>query len=147
MIAQITIDDHRIAGTRVGRRNGNALWHDSNSRRIDKQLVGSSALHYLGIAGDDFHAGLVRHALHAGHDPAQRRQRQPLLQNDAARQVERLGTTHRKIVDCASHRYRTDVTPRKKQWRNNIGVGREGKPVTQRGEFSQGHQSLVFQRF
>jgi hypothetical protein len=75
----------------------------------DEDAVALALFHDLGVAGDDGHAGLARGGGHRLDDALQVGQRQPFLEDEAGRQVQRHRAHHRHVVDRAVHREAADV--------------------------------------
>ena len=58
-----------------------------NARRVDEDAVALAAIHDLGVAGDQLHAGDLRRLLQALHHGPQGLHRQAFFQDEAAAQV------------------------------------------------------------
>ena len=87
VVAQKAVDDDLVARSGAVRRDVDARRHHADARGVDEQLVRLAAVHHLGVAGDDGHAGLGRGRRHAGEDAVQGVDGQAFLQDQAAGQV------------------------------------------------------------
>jgi hypothetical protein len=94
----------------------------------DEDSVRFAALRHLGVAGDDLHPGLIGGATHRTRDPSNIGDRQALFQDEGGRQPQGSGAHDRQVIDRATHRQASDVTPRKEQRRNDVGIRRDDKP-------------------
>ena len=56
--AQVAAEEHDVAGGHAPGRDVDARRHQADARRVDENAVPLAAIHHLGVAGDDLHAGL-----------------------------------------------------------------------------------------
>ena len=63
---------------------------------------------------------------HRHRDPAQGRNRQPLLQYEADAEIERPRSTHGEVVDGAVDGESADVAAGEDEWLHHVGIGGEG---------------------
>ena len=110
-----------------------ALQH-ADPRRVDEAGIGLAALHHLGVAGHDLHPRPLGGGGHRGDDPAQVGDREPLLEHESRREVERPRPRHRQVVDGAVHGQVADVAAGEEERRDHVGVGGEGEPRRPDGE-------------
>src|SRR5205085_12383136 len=87
------------------------------------------ALNHFGVASDDSHTCLLCCCRHRCNDAAQIGDWEALLQDKACREVERLRTCHRQIIDGAMNCQFSDISTGEEKWAYNIGVGRKGQAL------------------
>ena len=125
MLADRTVQQNLVARPRAVRRKFHARSNNSDSRRIDKQSVGAAFLHDLRVSGNHGYPGAFGGSLQRLRQPAKGFERQSFFDDERGAQKERLGSSHGEIVDRAVNRERSDVTARKKQWLDDVGIGGE----------------------
>ena len=146
MVAEQAIDEDHVARPAVRRRGRRRADH-ADAGRVDEQLVAGAALHDLGVAGDDVHAGLARRARHGSAPPgAAMSTGSPSSMIDGAGQIERHGAADREIVDGAADRELADVAAGKEQRIDHEGIGGEGEAVAMRGERREIEARLILER-
>ena len=128
MIADRARKQHDVARPRGVARQDDARRRHADAGGRDEDAVGLAALDHLGVAGDDRHAGCPRRRAHAVGDALEIGERKALLDDEARREIERLGARHRDVVDGAVDGERADVASGEKQRRDDIGVGRHHHP-------------------
>jgi hypothetical protein len=89
MAADISAQDDGIARAHAGGLDRNGRNNAADTRRVDEHTIGLAALDDLGITSDKPNPGSRRGLTHRHSDPAQGRNRQPLLQNEADAEIER----------------------------------------------------------
>ena len=125
-------DEHHVARLRrCGGQRHRPVQQPDPGRR-DVAAVRLAPLDDLGVAGDDLHPGPRGRGGHRRDDPLQVRDREPLLQDEPARQVQRPRPAHRQVVDRAVHGEVADVAAREEQRRHDERVGREREPPGRR---------------
>lgn len=109
MVTDAAAEDHGVA---VAHRGGADLVRDddlADARRGDEEPVGGAALHHLGVAGDDRHAGLTGGGGGARAQIAQVGEREPLFDDEGGGQRQRPRHRRRQVVDRAGHRQAADA--------------------------------------
>ena len=99
----------------------------------------------LGVAGDDLNASIACGERHRLRNPAQQIDRQPLLDNHRAGEIERHGTAGREVVDRAIHRELADIAAGEEQRIDDVGIGGEGEPIAAHGQLGKIETGLVLQ--
>lgn len=99
----------------------------ADSRSVDEELIPFTMLHHFGIARDDGDLGSLCGFLEGLDDPAERVDRQALLDNQRKAEMRRSGSNHGEIVYRSVDRQFPNVASGKEKGPNDIGVGCESK--------------------
>jgi hypothetical protein len=119
--------------------------HNSNARRIDKNLVRLAARNDLRISGHNQDLRFASGLRHGRHNLCQRIKRKPLFQDETGGQIERPGPAHGKIVDGAMDGEAAYVAAREEDGINHVGIGGDGNlPVLHLYQGTVVHLSEVF---
>jgi hypothetical protein len=119
---------HDVAGPCLVGAESQRPFQDADSGRVHVAAVCLAALHDLGVPGHDLHPGLACRQCHGRDDPLQVLDRQALLEDESAGQVERPGTGDGEVVDRAVHGQVADVAAGEEQRVDHVRVGGEGQP-------------------
>jgi hypothetical protein len=140
--ADLAADDDDVTGSRP-------LWADVNAGRdqpdaggVDVHAITMAGVDDLGVAGRDRDARPARGSPEVCRDPADHRQLDTLLENEAAGQVRRLRAAHREVVDRAVDGEVPDAAAREEQRLHDERVGRERQPRLAQREHRRVRQAL-----
>jgi hypothetical protein len=134
VVAQGAGDEDGVARPRPVAGDVHALRHHADAGGGDEDAVALALLHHLGVAGDDRHAGLARRLRHRVDDALEVGEREAFFQDEAGREVQRLGARHGDVVDRAVHRQAADVAAGEEQRRDDVRVGRHHHAPALHGE-------------
>ena len=145
MVAEHAVHQHRVARPGEIRTEFDPGADNADAGGGQEQFVAGAALYHLGVAGHHQHAGLVRRRRHRSCDPVQQIERQALLDDGGARQVERHRSADGQVVDRAAHRKLADIAARKLQRIDHEGVGGHRQSVAVFRQQRYRHARLVIE--
>ncbi len=123
--ADVAAEDDGVARAHTRGQDGCARDDAAQARGIDEETVRVAAVHDLGIARHEPHAGRIGRRAHRFEEAPQHRERQALLDDEPDGETQRPRPAHGKIVDRAVHGQRADVSAREHERTDDVGVGRE----------------------
>ena len=123
-----------VAGGGPRRADVDPLGDDADAGGVDEQpaaplpvTTAGPAVDHLGVAGDQANARSAGRGPHRLGHPAEHRQLQALLEDEAGAESDRFRSRHRDVVDGAVDRQVADAAAGEEQRSDHVGVGGEGQ--------------------
>ena len=126
VVADGTGHKDAVAGPGGVDREAAPFRHRADPRGGDEDAVALAAVHDLGVAGDEGHAGFAAGVAHRIDDTPQIVQRQAFFEDERGREEERPRTAHGQVVHRPVHRQFADVAAGKEERSNDKRIRGDG---------------------